>query len=190
MLSAEVRRKSPASPAESLREVAHSLALGELPALGELGTEGVWTFGYGSNMNMQALRSKKKIRVFEEAAATVVGWRRLFNLPGTPYVEPAYANAVRSPGNVLHGVAVRIDAASRARLDRMEASLSAPPPPPPPGPPRRKRKEASPAPPPPPPFSHMPQPSFPLYVYMSHHISHRVPYFFNLNTRARTSKKT
>ena len=72
MLSAEVRRKSPASPAESLREVAHSLALGELPALGELGTEGVWTFGYGSNMNMQALRSKKKIRVFEEAAATVV----------------------------------------------------------------------------------------------------------------------
>ena len=169
MLSAEVRRKSPASPAESLREVAHSLALGELPALGELGTEGVWTFGYGSNMNMQALRSKKKIRVFEEAAATVVGWRRLFNLPGTPYVEPAYANAVRSPGNVLHGVAVRIDAASRARLDRMEASLS---------------------PPPPPPFSHMPQPSFPLYVYMSHHISHRVPYFFNLNTRARTSKKT
>ena len=169
MLSAEVRRKSPASPAESLREVAHSLALGELPALGELGTEGVWTFGYGSNMNMQALRSKKKIRVFEEAAATVVGWRRLFNLPGTPYVEPAYANAVRSPGNVLHGVAVRIDAASRARLDRMEASLR---------------------PPPPPPFSHMPQPSFPLYVYMSHHISHRVPYFFNLNTRARTSKKT
>ena len=169
MLSAEVRRKSPASPAESLREVAHSLALGELPALGELGTEGVWTFGYGSNMNMQALRSKKKIRVFEEAAATVVGWRRLFNLPGTPYVEPAYANAVRSPGNVLHGVAVRIDAGGRAGVEGRGGGGG---------------------PPPPPPFSHMPQPSFPLYVYMSHHISHRVPYFFNLNTRARTSKKT
>lgn len=88
-------------------------------------TDEVWTFGFGSNMNIELLRSKKGMRVLEFAPGVVRGWRLSFQRPALALVEPSFADA--RPGaadDEIHGVAVRLPAADYARLAAQEASYA------------------------------------------------------------------
>ena len=59
---------------------------------------GVWSFGYGSNMDMVALQNKKGVRVVEHSPAILHNFRLTFNTRGLDYVEPGYAGLGREEG--------------------------------------------------------------------------------------------
>ena len=87
----------------------------------------VWTFAFGSNMNIPLLRTKKLLTVLEHAPAVARGWRLNFSAPALAYVEPSFADAQRgSAEDCIHGVAVLLPAESYARLARQEASYADP----------------------------------------------------------------
>lgn len=80
----------------------------------------VWNFAYGGNMNPRILLGRRGIRPAESAAARLEGYRLAFNLPGIPWLEPAFANVVPRAGAVVHGVLHRLSREQMARLDRFE----------------------------------------------------------------------
>ena len=59
---------------------------------------GVWSFGYGSNMDMVALQSKKGVRVLENCPAILHNFRLSFSTRGLDYVEPGFAGLGREEG--------------------------------------------------------------------------------------------
>ena len=83
--------------------------------------EGVWSFGYGANMDMEALQSWKKVKVFEHCPAVLRGFKVVFSLPGLPFVEPGFGGLCRQEDEEVHGVAFKMDQESMARLDDKEA---------------------------------------------------------------------
>jgi hypothetical protein len=81
----------------------------------------MWSFGFGSNMNVANVEKKKGHKVLASAAGVVHGWKMNFNLRGMAYVEPAFANAM--PGNTdenIHGVAILLSAADVTKLTNQE----------------------------------------------------------------------
>ena len=52
----------------------------------------MWSFGFGSNMNVDFVVNKKKIPVLESVAGIVSGWRVAMAQKAMPLVEPAFAN--------------------------------------------------------------------------------------------------
>lgn len=77
----------------------------------------VWSFGFGSNMDVEALRTKKGLNVVAHTAAVLKGWRVAFTTKG-PLVEPAFANAARGKGSdEIHGVAFSIPEDDVEKLD-------------------------------------------------------------------------
>jgi hypothetical protein len=84
----------------------------------------VWTFGFGSNMNIELLRSKKGMNVLDFAPAVVTGWRLSFQKPAFALVEPSFADARPSAerGDEIHGVVVRLPPADYARLAAQESA--------------------------------------------------------------------
>ena len=87
----------------------------------ETADEGVWSFGYGSNMDMEALQSWKKVKVFEHCPAILRGFKVVFSLPGLPFVEPGFGGLCRQEDEEVHGVAFKTDQESVAKLDAIEA---------------------------------------------------------------------
>ena len=87
-------------------------------------TESVWSFGFGSNMNVKLARSKKGLNVLEYTPGVVPGWRMSFRLKGFGCVEPSWADAQRAaPGDAagdVHGVALKLPLLDYARLARQE----------------------------------------------------------------------
>lgn len=85
----------------------------------------VWSFGFGSNMNVEFVRRRKGLEVLASAPAVVPGWRLSFALRGLPRVEPAWATAVRgAERDELHGVALMLSREAAARLDRQESGYT------------------------------------------------------------------
>jgi len=83
----------------------------------------IWTFGFGSNMNIELLRSKKGIVVLDSTPATVRGWRLNFSFAAISLVEPSFADA--QPGcvdDLIHGVAVQFPVDSYTKLCKQEAA--------------------------------------------------------------------
>ena len=85
------------------------------------GEEGVWSFGYGSNMDVVALQKKKKVRVLEHTPAVLSGYRLVFSQQGPQYVEPAYAGLKKEVGSEVHGIAFCMGKESVEELDKTEA---------------------------------------------------------------------
>ena len=84
--------------------------------------EVVWSFGYGSNMDVVSLQAKKHVKIVDHVCAVLRGWRLAFNLPGMPKVEPSYANVVRGEdSDEVHGVAFCMTKESNEELDRTES---------------------------------------------------------------------
>jgi len=81
---------------------------------------GVWSFGYGANMDMVALQNKKKVKVLEHCPAILRGFKLAFSMRGPPYVEPGYGGLWREEGGEVHGVAFLMGEGGEAQLDRNE----------------------------------------------------------------------
>ena len=64
--------------------------------------EGVWSFGYGANMDMEALQSWKKVKVLEHCPAVLRGFKLVFSLPGYPFVEPGFGGLCRQEDEEVH----------------------------------------------------------------------------------------
>ena len=77
--------------------------------------EGVWSFGYGANMDMEALQGWKKVKVLEHCPAVLRGFKMVFSLPGLPFVEPGFGGLCRQDGDEVHGVAFKMDLESMAK---------------------------------------------------------------------------
>ena len=83
--------------------------------------EVVWSFGYGSNMDVVSLQAKKHVKIVDHVCAVLKGWRMSFNLPGMDKVEPSYANVTEGgAGDEVHGVAFCMTKESGEELDRTE----------------------------------------------------------------------
>jgi len=81
-----------------------------------------WYFGYGSNMNLTALRAKG-VTALESCRAELPGWRLRFNVEHFFLHEGGVGNIEPSdrPGDRVCGVLHRCDDASLAPLDATEA---------------------------------------------------------------------
>ena len=51
----------------------------------------LWSFGYGSNMDREALKKRKHVDVIDETPAVLKDWKFCY-IPGIPLAEPAFAN--------------------------------------------------------------------------------------------------
>ena len=60
---------------------------------------GVWSFGYGSNMDMEALQNKKGVRVLEHCPAILNNFRLTISTRGLDYVEPGFAGLGKEEGS-------------------------------------------------------------------------------------------
>lgn len=83
----------------------------------------VWSFGFGSNMNVALVESKKGYKVHDHIAGVLPGWKVAFNLKGPDRVEEAWANAMpcpTDPTSVIHGVAIKLSLEDAANLDSQE----------------------------------------------------------------------
>mmetsp|Transcript_48764 Transcript_48764/g.103681 ORF Transcript_48764/g.103681 Transcript_48764/m.103681 type:complete len:341 (-) Transcript_48764:72-1094(-) len=99
----------------------------------------VWRFGYGSNIALSTLRTKKNLNPRRHLVGTITGWELYFS-PAIPYVEPGFAKIrpvveerneeecnenlgkYGSTENQLHGSAFLIPRGEADGLDRQEAS--------------------------------------------------------------------
>ena len=72
-------------------------------------------------MDMEALQSWKKVKVFEHSPAVLKGFKMVFSLPGLPFVEPGFGGLCRQEDEEVHGVAFKMDQESVAKLDDKEA---------------------------------------------------------------------
>ncbi|ESO93557.1 hypothetical protein LOTGIDRAFT_232618 [Lottia gigantea] len=85
----------------------------------------MWSFGYGSNMDVKAVETKKKVKIIDHTAAILKGWKLAFNLSGIPLVEPAYANVTKGdPTDEVHGVAFCMTKDSIEQMDRVESGYN------------------------------------------------------------------
>ena len=80
----------------------------------------VWSFGFGSNMNVDIVKNKKGVEVIEHVAGAVPGWTLSFTAGGIPMVEPAMGNCTELKGGELHGVALRLTTEAMAKMDKQE----------------------------------------------------------------------
>ena len=55
-------------------------------------------------MDMEALQSWKKVKVFEHCPAVLRGFKMVFSLPGLPFVEPGFGGLCRQEDEEVHEV--------------------------------------------------------------------------------------
>jgi hypothetical protein len=86
----------------------------------------VWRFGYGSNIGLTTLQSKKNLRVQRYLAGTIRGWS-LYFVPGFPHFDPGWAAVAPSNNNnddddsEVHGSAFLIPRSDAQVLDAQES---------------------------------------------------------------------
>merc|ERR1712141_148671 len=63
-----------------------------------MASDTIWSFGYGSNMDVVAMEAKKSVKVLEHTPAILKGYKMECNLKSPfHHVEPAYAGLAESP---------------------------------------------------------------------------------------------
>ena len=83
----------------------------------EAETKVTWSFGFGSNMDVEFMRNKKRLNVLDHTPAVLKGWKMMMTLTtGMQLVEPSFANACRSEGDEIHGLAFALDDESLEKL--------------------------------------------------------------------------
>lgn len=78
-----------------------------------------WYFAYGANMATRVL-TRRGISAIESHAACLAGHRLVFEEPGIPFLEPAFASLREAEDEVTHGVLHRLSDRDLAALDRIE----------------------------------------------------------------------
>jgi hypothetical protein len=78
-----------------------------------------WSFGFGSNMNVEQVQTKKGLKVGAHVCASLSGWKIAFTMGGLEYVEPSFADAKKTGDDrdEIHGVALALSAKDMAKLD-------------------------------------------------------------------------
>ena len=76
-------------------------------------------FAFGANMSSAVLR-RRRIEVLSREPARLRGYRLVFDLPGLPWVEPAFANIVRHPEHEVYGVLYQLTQEQVDRVDSFE----------------------------------------------------------------------
>ena len=71
-------------------------------------------------MNPQVLTTRRGIHPQESVAGCLPDYRLVFNTPGLPWIEPAFANVEPAPGRLVHGVLHRLTQRQLNRLDLFE----------------------------------------------------------------------
>jgi cation transport regulator ChaC len=82
----------------------------------------LWYFAYGSNMNSAVFQVRRGMRPTHTERATLRDYALVFNQPGTPWIEPSFANIEYSPGSVIEGVLYRITNDEMRLLDISEGN--------------------------------------------------------------------
>ncbi len=107
--------------------------------------DSIWSFAYGSNMDVESVEAKKGIKVLgmkkkiyvishvqsniirtrfsDSTPAVLKDYRLYFNIRAMKWVEPSFANVKKEDGKEVHGVAVKMTVAGMKRLDS-QASAS------------------------------------------------------------------
>ena len=82
----------------------------------------VWRFGYGSNIGLETLRTKKNLHPSRYLAGTIEGWELHFESGNfcLPFVEPAWACVRSNPDCKVHGSAFCIRQEEADALDTQE----------------------------------------------------------------------
>ena len=81
----------------------------------------MWTFGFGSNMDVANVERKKGYKVLDHEVGVVKGYKMSFNIPAFPKVEPAFANAtIGGKEDEIHGVAIKLSEKDMTALDAQE----------------------------------------------------------------------
>lgn len=86
-------------------------------------TKEVWRFGYGSNIGLSTLRTKKSLNPSRYLVGAVKGWQ-LYFMPRISHVEPGFAGIHPSAGDELHGSAFLISEEEAMKLDAQEGGYN------------------------------------------------------------------
>eukprot|EP00947_MAST-08B_sp_MAST-8B-sp1_P005408 g5408.t1 len=91
------------------------------------GDDFCWSFGIGSNMNVELVENKKGVKVLDSVGGAVPGWRMSFSQEGLDFVDPRYGNAapmteeeVAAGTMPMHGVALKLSLDDMAKMDKQE----------------------------------------------------------------------
>ena len=92
-------------------------------SLSEEKEELVWRFGYGSNIGLTTLKTKKNLHPRKYLVGSIKGWSLYFQ-PGIPFVEPGFAaihpSTTSDEDDELHGSAFLIPLSEAVGLDEQE----------------------------------------------------------------------
>lgn len=83
--------------------------------------ETVLYFAFGANMSREVLAGRRGLRPLDARPAILPGHRLVFDLPGIPMVEPAFASIVPDETGQVHGVAWTLTTEDMRRLDSFES---------------------------------------------------------------------
>lgn len=80
----------------------------------------VWSFGFGSNMNIDIVTKKKGVAVLEYTAGSVSGYSLSFTTGGLSSVEPSFGDCQPQSGGEIHGVALKLTKEDMNAMDAQE----------------------------------------------------------------------
>ena len=80
----------------------------------------IWYFAYGSNMHPDVFVARRAAVPKARDRARLTGHRLVFDQPGIPLLEPAFANVRVDPTGEVWGVLWKISSTTLARLDQQE----------------------------------------------------------------------
>lgn len=84
-----------------------------------MGESCILNFAYGANTNPRVLE-RRGVTPLRSLAARLPEHELVFNMPGIPALEPAFANVRRRAGSSVYGVLHWLRLADQAKLDRQE----------------------------------------------------------------------
>lgn len=80
----------------------------------------MWYFAYGANMCTRVLTERRGVKPLLSEAAKLNGYRLVFQQPGIPLIEPAFATLEHSDKDEIHGVLHHIPQDQSNDIDRFE----------------------------------------------------------------------
>jgi len=80
----------------------------------------LWYFAYGANMNPAVFIERRGSVQVARDRGCLKGYRLVFDRPGIPLLEPAFANLESDPHSEVWGLLWRISAEALGRLDKQE----------------------------------------------------------------------
>jgi hypothetical protein len=80
----------------------------------------MWYFAYGANMSSDVFEVRRGMGALDKRTGRLHGFSLVFNQPGIPWIEPAFANIRSNPDGEVQGVLWQISAEDFAKLDIQE----------------------------------------------------------------------